>query len=147
MPIKPNPKLPAQLNSGPMGQVLERQKLRVAEMQRLHPGVSFSPGTANEFAVKQNESAAGVGLPRAIFNLGAVAITSEALVSKFITEYRNLMRSGSSGYITYTQMHYSSGIEFDQIFGVLNGMRKSDPNSVNFTVDRLGKNTAFKLNV
>ncbi len=142
------PTLPAQLNHGTMRDVQERQKERVAIMEKTYPGVQFSPATANPLAAKANAHLKGAGVPRAILDQKAADIDDPALHARLRLAYDQTIRDASGARTaasSFTLVKYASGLTFQQVFGIINSMRRENPKSVYLSVDRAGKAVIFGL--
>lgn len=145
---KEPPTMPAQLSRGTTGQVQERMRERVAIMEKTYPGVKFSTATANIEAVKRNSHLPGIGVPRAILDQKATPIDDPELHARLRLAYEQVTRESAGGRMpaaTYTMIKFASGLTFQQVFGIINSMRKTNPKSVSLSVDRSGASVVFGL--
>jgi hypothetical protein len=142
------PKLPKELFSGSSGNVMNRQRERASIMESVY-GVKFSAVSSNPLAVVEGKKldAKGVGIPRAIYNKDVNEITDSAIHSRILEAYKRAPKPPVGGYVTYTQLKFESEVSFQDLFGSIKYWKSKNPYAVYFTVDRLGNNTAVKLDV
>lgn len=142
------PKLKPPLYRGREGDSMARSAERAREMERLNPGVEFSLYDQNPLGVKQaqREGQPGAGLPGAMYPRhdklpSAIAPTDRRskLVLAGARRWGQTMEPGWTGYVSFTALSYGTGLPFDEVFGVVRGLREEDPYAVRFSVDRQGK--------
>ena len=143
--VKNQPKLPAEIGTGPMGKVQARRQERAAAMEAAYPGVKFSPAANNPESAKQGKKLGipGIGVPRAIFDGSVDAVSDETIVTAVRDAFKQ--HSGGAPYVSYTTLKYATGLPFKTVFGVVKHMREIDPQKTTMTVDRLGKNIAVRF--
>ena len=145
-PADKPPTMPNQLERGSAGEINDRQGERVKIMEAAYPGIKFSRCTYNKLSVSEiiKTGIPGLTIPQAIMDFKApIVLDAEAI--NMVKESAQRWKS-SSGYLRVNTIKYDTGLTFQVIMGVLNHMRSEDPYSVSFSVDRLGKATAFKIN-
>jgi hypothetical protein len=142
------PKLPPELRRGTTGEVMARQRERSKIMEE-HYSVKFSDVSSNPLGVAEGKKlgAKGAGLPRAIYDGSVVTNTDKAIHSKILDAYKSTPKPPAGGYVTYTQLKLESNVTFQELFGAIKYWKSANPYAVTFTVDRLGKNTAVKLDM
>lgn len=147
------PNLPPELTRGTTKAIQDRNRERAEVMQQAYPGVKFSTAGNNPLGVAQARKAGmpGAGTPRAIFDPKAPAVSDPGKIAQVRESYAKLKKLSTpaggmaSGYLTFNNVKFDTGLPFQEVFGVLNHLRATAPASVRFTVDRLGQNTAFAL--
>lgn len=136
-------KLPRQLDSGTMQVVQERQRERIRIMEEYFPGIKFSLGRSNPLAVKQHiVDVPGISYPKAIYDNKIEGISNPEIIKTIV----ELQKKHRTPYVSYNTIKFSTNYTFQEIFAALKFLKTENPNAVSFTVDRLGNNTAVKVN-
>lgn len=137
------PKVKRSIVNGTSGEVDQREKERVAEMQQFYPGIGFTTYPSNPLTrVERLRSKPWGDLPLAKFN-PTVDPSSEHL-ENVIKAYKK-WKDSFSGYVTFNDLKFESGLSFQQVFSAIQELRKTNPHFVRFTVNRMGDNVYVKI--
>ncbi len=71
-------------------------------------------------------------------------VMDEVAKDKIMAAYKKI--KSPVGYASYTALKNETGLPYETILGVLKQEHLSDPKSIHFDVDRMGKNVFFKFN-
>jgi hypothetical protein len=137
--------------TGSMGKIMGRRKARIAEMERIHPGVRFSEASLHRDRAElirraKQEGYLTAGEPKAVYNYKAEANANNDEIKQVKLAYREAVKvMGGYRYASYNELHARTGLSYERIFAVCQTIRQADPFDIRFTVDAAGRNVFVKM--
>jgi hypothetical protein len=126
----------------------DRQLQRVSAMQKMYPGIHFSPEPYKAEIEKYNYIP-GALQPRAIFNPIYKELNELRIVRKVFDSYLKAERQmpGSNGFISFNVIVEDTKLTYAEVFGsIIKFARLTDRSILSFTTDTHGFRVEFKLN-
>lgn len=146
------PSLPPELRSGTCGEVQKRLQLRARLMAEAFVDENgelefrFSSVASNPLGVAQAKKLGvpGAGYPRLIYDNGYTVAPFPFMVERVWSAFEKWSKISNTPYLTFTTLFVAADIWPSELFSTLRYM-KTIGYTVTFTVDRLGNNTACKI--
>lgn len=146
-------RMPRSKFTGTGGEVQDRAKERALVMEERFPGIRFSRNVPNPLGVKHARSIGvpGAGLPSAVFHYYKTEVPEDTdwqfeaakIVSVLYGAW--LQWRSANGYVSFTALHYATGIDFETIFQVLKWRHQGDPYDFSFGVNSRGDHVYVKF--